>query len=133
MVPALDKYNLSIVEWLEEVFGEYPRGDYMSGERSYEEEDDHWTDIARSLDAKQLKELDERIELLRNISYKLREFQQKTDSNYYTKNERHNYVERRVKEGIGRWKAKEEALKGQLVPPRYDFCITPLHRQPFER
>ena len=77
MVPDLDKYNLSIVEWLEEVVGEYPRGDYMHSENSYEEEDDHWTAIARSLDAKQLNELNERIDILRSISYKLREFQER--------------------------------------------------------
>lgn len=132
MVPDLDKYNLSIVEWLEEVVGEYPRGDYMHSENSYEEEDDHWTAIARSLDAKQLNELNERIDILRSISYKLREFQRKTESNYYTQNERHNYVERRTKEGVGRWKAKEEARKGELAPPKSDLYTTPLHRQPFD-
>ena len=131
-IPDLEKHNLSIVEWLEEVIEEYPRGDYMSGERSFEEEDDHWTEIARSLNTKQLNELEERIDILMYTTRKLREFQRKTEANYYTKNERHNYIERRTKEGVGRWKAKEEARKGELAPPKSDLYTTPLHRQPFD-
>jgi len=132
-LPDLEDLNLSIVDWLEEVIEEHPRGGYLHSERCFEEEDDHWTAIARSLTERQLEELDERIEMLRAISSGLQEFRNKAEPNYYTKNERHNYVERRIKEGVGKWKAKEEARKGQLVPPKSDLYVTPLHRQPFER
>ncbi len=131
-VPDLEGLNLSIVEWLEEVIQEYPRGGYLNSERCFEEEDDHWTAIARSLSEQQLEELDERIEMLRAISYGLHEFRNKAEPTYYTKNERHNYVERRTKEGVGKWQAKKEASKGELVPPKSDLYVTPLHRQPFD-
>ena len=132
-VPGLEGLNLSIVEWLEEVIQEYPRGGYLNSERCFEEEDDHWTAIARSLSQQQLDELEARTELLRAISSGLREFRMKAEPTYYTKNERHNYVERRIKEGVGKWQAKKEASKGELVPPKSDLYVTPLHRQPFER
>ena len=131
-LPDLAKHNLTIIEWLEEVVEEYPNGSYLDKEDSFEEEDDHWTDIARSLSKEQLKELDERIWMLNRISRRLREFQRKTEPNYYTQNERHNYVERRVKEGYGRWQAKKEANEGNLIPPKSDKYTTPLHRQPFD-
>ena len=131
-IPDLEKHNLTIIEWLEEVIEENPNGSYLDKEDSFEEEDDHWTDIARSLSKQQLKELDERISMLRIISMRLREFQRKTEPNYYTQNERHNYVERRVKEGYGRWQAKKEANEGKLIPPKSDKYTTPIHRQPFD-
>ena len=131
MVPDLDKYNLSIVEWLEEVIEEYPRCNFLSTD-AFEEEDDHWTDIARKLTDKQLKELEERIFVLGEIHARLREFHDKTNPKYCTKNERHNYVERRTKEGVGKWQAKSEAERGNLVPPKSDLYTTPLHRQPFD-
>ena len=128
----MEKHNLSIIEWLEEVIEEYPNGSYLDKEDSFIEEDDHWTEIARRLSKEQLKELDERIWMLNRISMKLRAFQRKTEPNYYTQNERHNYVERRVKEGYGRWQAKKEAAEGNLIPPKSDKYTTPLHRQPFD-
>ncbi len=132
-LPDLKGLNLSVVDWLEEVIQEYPRGNYLNSERCFEEEDDHWTAIARSLSKQQLDELDERVELLRAIASGLHQFRNKAEPTYYTKNERHNYVERRAKEGVNRWQAKEEARKGELVPPKSDLYVTPLHRQPFER
>ena len=132
-VPDLESLNLSIIDWIEEVIQEHPRGNYLSRERCFEEEDDHWTAIARSLSKQQLEELDERIEILQAISFGLSQFRGKAEPTYYTKNERHNYVERRIKEGVGKWQAKKEASKGELVPPKSDLYVTPLHRQPFER
>ena len=131
-VPDLEGLNLSVVEWLEEVIQEYPRGGYLNSEECFEEEDDHWTAIARSLSQQQLDELEARIDLLRAIASGLREFRMKAEPAYYTKNERHNYVERRIKEGVGKWQAKKEASKGELVPPKSDLYVTPLHRQPFD-
>ena len=55
-VPDLEGLNLSVVEWLEEVIQEYPRGGYLNSEECFEEEDDHWTAIARSLSQQQLDE-----------------------------------------------------------------------------
>ena len=131
-VPDLEGLNLSIVEWLEEVIDDDSSVSYLDADDSLEEEDDHWTEIARSLNQQQLKELQERLSKLRRITYALRQFERKTEPNYYTQNERHNYVERRVKEGYGRWQAKSEAKQGKLVPPKSDKYATPLHRQPFD-
>ena len=131
-VPDLEGLNLSIIEWLEEVIEENISVSYLDSDDSFEEEDDHWTEIARSLNEQQLKELQERLSKLRRLSYAFRQFERKTEPNYYTKNERHNYVERRVKEGYGRWQAKGEVRQGKLVPPKSDKYATPLHRQPFE-
>ena len=111
-LPDLEGLNLSVVDRLEQVIQEYPRGDYLNSERCFEEEDDHWTAIARSLSQQQLDELEARKELLRAIASGLREFRIKAEPTYYTKNERHNYLERRAKEGFNRWQAKEEAHKG---------------------
>jgi len=132
-LPGLEGLSLSVVDWLEEAIQEYSRGDYLDLERCFEEEDDHWAAIARGLSQQQLDELEAREDLLRAIASGLRAIRRKAESNYYTKSERHNYVERGTKEGIGKWKAKEEARKGELVPPRSDLYVTPLHRQPFER
>ena len=117
-VPELKSLNLSFVEWLEEALETKTNDSYMDEENSFEEEEEHWTAIARSLDEQQLKELDKRIQDLRNITMNMRAFQRKTESTYYTRKEQIEYVERRVSEGYGRWQAKKEAREGKLVPTR---------------
>ena len=61
-VPDLEALNLSFVEWLEDVFQDSPNRNTLND--TFEEEDEHWTNIARNLSKQQLKELDERIKYL---------------------------------------------------------------------
>ena len=129
-LPDLKALNLSFVEWLEEALEIKTNDSYMDEENSFEEEEEHWTAIARSLDEHQLKELDKRIQDLRNITMNMRAFQRKTESTYYTRKEQSEYVERRVSEGYGRWQAKKEAREGKLVPPRKGDSASALPESP---
>ena len=129
-LPDLKALNLSFVEWLEEALETKTNDSYMDEENSFEEEEEHWTAIARSLDEQHLKELDERIQDLRNITMNMRAFQRKTESTYYTRKEQSEYVERRVSEGYGRWQAKREAREGKLVPPRNGDSASALPESP---
>ena len=129
-VPDLKALNLSFIEWLEEALETETRGSYMNHEHSFEEEEEHWTAIARNLDEQQLQELDKRIQDLRTIAGNMRAFQAKTESTYYTRKEQIEYVERRVSEGYGRWQAKKEAREGKLVPPRKGESTSALPESP---
>jgi hypothetical protein len=129
-VPDLKVLNLSFVEWLEKVLETETDGSYMNQEHSFEEEEEHWTAIARNLDEQQLQELDKRIHDLRTIAGNMRAFQRKTESTYYTRKEQSKYVERRVSEGYGRWQAKKEAREGKLVPPRKGDSASALPESP---
>ena len=115
-VPDLEALNLSFVEWFEEVIQGCDRKNYLNDD--YEEEDEHWTNIARSLSKKQLKEIDERLEELVFINMSLREIKEKAASDYYTRGEQYAYIERRVSEGCGRWEAKREITSRKYVPPK---------------
>ena len=129
-IPDLKAFNLSFIEWLEEALETETRGSCMNQEHSFEEEEEHWTAIARSLDNQQLEELEKRIQVLRNIAGNMRVFQRKTESTYYTRKEQSEYVERRVSEGYGRWQAKREAREGKLVPPRNQDSASALPESP---
>ena len=129
-VPDLKALNISFIEWLEEALEAKTNESYMNQEHSFEEEEEHWTAIARSLDKKQLEELEKRIQDLRNIASNMRAFQRKSESTYYTRKEQSVYVERRVSEGYGRWQAKKEAREGKLVPPRKDDSTSALPESP---
>ena len=105
----------------------------MNQETSFEEEEEHWTAIARSLDEEQLKELDKRIQDLRNITMNMRAFQRKTESTYYTRREQSEYVEksqRRIwtlasKERSKRRKTCSPPNRRQrLSPSRIAYSIT---------
>lgn len=115
-VPDLEALNLSLVEWLEDVFQDSPDRNTLND--NFEEEDEHWTNIARSLSKQQLIELDERIKYLDAVRSGLRSLQDKASADYYTKGEKYAYVERRVSEGCGRWRAKGEADTRKYVPPK---------------
>ena len=117
-VPDLKALNLLFIEWLEEALERKTNGSYMNQEHSFEEEEEHWTAIARNLDEHQLQELDKRIQDLRTIAGNIRAFQRKIESTYYTRKEQSEYVERRVREGYGRLQAKREAIEGNLPSPR---------------
>ena len=129
-VPDLKALKLSFVEWLEEALEKELNKNYMDEEHSFEEEEEHWTAIARNLEEQQLQELDKRIQDLRTIAGNMRAFQRKTESTYYTKKEQSEYVERRVSEGYGRWQAKKEAREGKLVPPRKGDSTSALPESP---
>ena len=115
-VPDLEALNLSLVEWLEDVFQDSPDRNTLND--NFEEEDEHWTNIARSLSKQQLIELDERIKYLDAVRSGLSRLRDKANSNYYTKGEKYAYIERRVSEGCGRWRAKGEADTRKYVPPK---------------
>ena len=119
-LPDLKALNLSFVEWLEEALETETNGSYMNQEHSFEEEEEHWTAIARNLDEQQLQELDKRIHQLRTIAGNMRAFQRKTESTYYTRKEQSEYVERRVSEGYGRWQAKGRQEKESWFHPKFD-------------
>ena len=129
-LPDLKALNLPFVEWLEEALETKTSGSYMHQEHSFEEEEEHWTTIARNLDEQQLQELDKRIQDLRTIAWNMRAFQRKTESTYYTRKEQSEYVERRVSEGYGRWQAKKEAREGNLVLPRKGDSASALPESP---
>lgn len=73
-LPDLKALNLSFIEWLEEALETRTRGSYMNHEYSFEEEEEHWTVIARNLDEQQLQELEKRIQDLRTIAGNMRAF-----------------------------------------------------------
>ena len=115
-VPDLEALNLSFTEWFEEAIQGCQRKNYLND--TFEEEDEHWTNIARSLSKQQLIELDDRIRDLDAVCKGLSRLRDKANSNYYTKGEKYAYIERRVSEGCGRWRAKGEADTRKYVPPK---------------
>ena len=129
-LPDLKALNLSFVEWLEEIIERNIDGCYMYHEHSFEEEEEHWTAIARSLNEQQLEEIEKRIQGLRAIARYMAAFHEKAKPTYYTRQEQSAYVERRVREGCGRWQAKREAREGKLVPSRNGDSASALPESP---
>ena len=119
--PDLEKLNMSLVEWMEEAVSNHPDGDYLAPDRdrpgSEEEEDEHWTALARSLSEEEVEVLEKRIWHLRSVSSQLNQIRKRTLPNYLTQSETREYIERRSKEGFNSWDAKREIREGRIVPP----------------
>ena len=119
--PDLEKLNMSLVEWIEEAVSNHPDGDYLAiPERhnpgSEEEEDEHWTALARSLSEEEVEALEKRIWHLRSVSSQLNQIRKRTLPNYLTQSKTRVYIERRSKEGFNSWDAKREIREGRIVP-----------------
>ena len=118
----LEKLNMSLVEWMEEAVSNHPDGDYLEiPDRnrigSEEEEDEHWTALARSLSEEEVEVLEKRIWHLRSVASQLNQIRKRTLPNYLTQSETREYIERRSKEGFNSWEAKREIREGRIVPP----------------
>ena len=120
--PDLEKLNMSLVEWMEEAVSDHPDGNYLEIPDqnrcgAEEEEDEHWTALARSLSEEEVEVLEKRIWHLRSVVSQLNRIRQRTLPNYLTQSETREYIERRSKEGFNSWDAKREIREGRIVPP----------------
>ena len=120
--PDLEKLNMPIVEWMEEAVSNHPDGEYLAipdrdRPGAEEEEDEHWTALARSLSEEEVEVLEKRIWHLRRVSSQLNKIRKRTLPNYLTQSETREYIERRSKEGFNSWDAKREIREGRIAPP----------------
>ena len=120
--PDLEKLNMTLVEWMEEAVSNHPDGNYLEiPDRnrigSEEEEDEHWTALARALSEEEVEVLEKRIWHLRSVVSQLNQIRKRTLPNYLTQSETREYIERRSKEGFNSWDAKREIREGRIVPP----------------
>ena len=103
--PDLKKLNMSLVEWMEEAVSNHPDGEYLAipdrdRPGAEEEEDEHWTALARALSQEEVEILEKRIWHLRSVSSQLNQIRKRTLPNYLTQSETREYIERRSNFGL---------------------------------